>query len=1078
MATIVNDKDKLLQATTVRLLSSSNNYIYFNTPAPVFNLDSVGVATPTSYTITAQFAGQLRGAGTVTWSTVTGTVATTGQSGNNWTIAATDLTTNTAVIRASLLYLGVTYSADLTISKLSSGASAVFADLVSENDVIASEADGTGYTLPTGNALRLYSGGTIISTGVTYTGTATKNGLTLTVNNTTGTITLSGTGWTTNQESFTVTATYNSAAYTATYAIAKSKRGNDAILVDLVSDTDVVFAANNGTGYTLPTGNSVRLYKGGTVLTTGVTYSGTTTKNGLTLTVNTSTGELVLSGASWTSNQESFTVTAVYNLLSYTIIYTIAKSRTGAAGLSAILSNEVHVFPASTTGVVSSYINSGTEIRVYEGSTQLTYDGVGTTAGTWKIVATATNITIGTITDSGTFATVGQHSGVSAGVDTSSILYTITGVSNSGVSFTTTKNQTFSKSKIGETGANGVQTTEAIVYRWSTTIPTISGSSTYTWATGSVSSPPTNWFTTVSDTGTAGQTLWAAKVNLTESVTVLTTAVDWTTASIVPLGYVGTTGAVVRIAYTATTSTLDTNPSVYIVSGDNLPIVNSWNGAPVRVATTANITLSGLLTIDGVTLIANDRVLVKNQTLSQNNGIYVAASTGWTRATDTDTWNEFIGLKVFVSQGTVNANTFWQSNAAAGGTLGTTAITFTSASVPTVTWSTTTPVLTSGQSVWQSNGVYNPSTNQTIWETPYLASLKVGNLSALSTNTGSLTVSGNIKVGANGNISGGQTAYNTGSGFFLGYDATTYKFSIGSSTANMLWDGTNFTVNGGKISGGTIQIGTGNTPNLKAFEVNSAGAFWVDNIFGGIGSFSNFYFNSSAVTGYSENSRNYPATAGYVASGNASANAHGIRGQNTNNGSAGLIGGANGYDFYADGSGTNYGPFTGNHDILIPIDQTLEEGALVVDVQCIARNNWSNALFQVAPSTVANQAGARGVFVGQLRALSSVKPPAFISHWIDEGNTSIPVMTEQYEAIKDNYWFGSMNSIGEGQIQVCGENGNISVDTLIVSSNTTGVGMAQSDDIIRSKTVAKSREAVTFSSPTEVKIVACIYLCG
>ena len=54
--------------------------------------------------------------------------------------------------------------------------------------------------------------------------------------------------------------------------------------------------------------------------------------------------------------------------------------------------------------------------------------------------------------------------------------------------------------------------------------------------------------------------------------------------------------------------------------------------ASVRVATTANITLSGLQIIDGSTLVAGDRVLVKNQTVASQNGIYEAASGSWVRA--------------------------------------------------------------------------------------------------------------------------------------------------------------------------------------------------------------------------------------------------------------------------------------------------------------------------------------------------------------------------------------------------------------------------------------------------------------
>lgn len=56
---------------------------------------------------------------------------------------------------------------------------------------------------------------------------------------------------------------------------------------------------------------------------------------------------------------------------------------------------------------------------------------------------------------------------------------------------------------------------------------------------------------------------------------------------------------------------------------------------PVKVATTANIaSLSGLISVNGYTVVAGDRVLVKNQTTASQNGIYVAASGAWTRATD------------------------------------------------------------------------------------------------------------------------------------------------------------------------------------------------------------------------------------------------------------------------------------------------------------------------------------------------------------------------------------------------------------------------------------------------------------
>jgi hypothetical protein len=96
--------------------------------------------------------------------------------------------------------------------------------------------------------------------------------------------------------------------------------------------------------------------------------------------------------------------------------------------------------------------------------------------------------------------------------------------------------------------------------------------------------------------------------------------------------------------------------------------------ASVKVATTANITTTGLLTIDGVTLVASDRVLVKNQTTKSQNGIWVAASGAWTRATDADAAGELSGgAFVFVEDGTTQADTGWVITTNGSITPGTTA---------------------------------------------------------------------------------------------------------------------------------------------------------------------------------------------------------------------------------------------------------------------------------------------------------------------------------------------------------------------------------------------------------------------
>ena len=239
----------------------------------------------------------------------------------------------------------------------------------------------------------------------------------------------------------------------------------------------------------------------------------------------------------------------------------------------------------------------------------------------------------------------------------------------------------------GTPGTNGQQSGTAIVYQWASTIPTITGSSTYIWADGSVTSVPTDWYATISDSPDAGYTLFSASVQVTDSVTASTTSFNWSSASIVPFGYAGSTGATAVTAYTATSLTLNSTPNTITTSGSgSLPPTDSWG----------------------------------------------------------------IG----------------------------------------VTWSYTTPTLSTGQNLWQTTGIYNPSSGNIIWGVPYRSVFKVGNLSALSTNTGNLTVSGTFQA---------NTASYNGS-TMTGYGAVIYStglFAFGnSSTGYFTYDGTNFNIQG------------------------------------------------------------------------------------------------------------------------------------------------------------------------------------------------------------------------------------------------------------------------------------------
>ena len=76
----------------------------------------------------------------------------------------------------------------------------------------------------------------------------------------------------------------------------------------------------------------------------------------------------------------------------------------------------------------------------------------------------------------------------------------------------------------------------------------------------------------------------------------------------------------------------------------------------VKVATTANITLSGTQTIDGVAVSADERVLVKDQSTASQNGLYLCKASTWERTTDLAAGANAAGMFTFVEQGTVNAD--------------------------------------------------------------------------------------------------------------------------------------------------------------------------------------------------------------------------------------------------------------------------------------------------------------------------------------------------------------------------------------------------------------------------------------
>lgn len=189
---------------------------------------------------------------------------------------------------------------------------------------------------------------------------------------------------------------------------------------------------------------------------------------------------------------------------------------------------------------------------------------------------------------------------------------------------------------------------------------------------------------------------------------------------------------------------------------------------------------------------------------------------------------------------------------------------------------------------------------------------------------------------------------------------------------------------------------------------------------------------------------------------------------------------------YYDVSGDGYNPFTGRHDGMIAKNETYELGDIVVDRATVHRA-LSDSFTELKPSSGPNQRGAVGV-VAKVYSEWYI-PAAFIDKEATQANQVDHVPTPENPAAaivtrldiadyQDDYDLVNINAVGEGAINVCGENGNIARGDLIVTSSTPGKGMRQSDDVVRSYTVARAREDMTFSSADEVKMIACIYLCG
>lgn len=338
----------------------------------------------------------------------------------------------------------------------------------------------------------------------------------------------------------------------------------------------------------------------------------------------------------------------------------------------------------------------------------------------------------------------------------------------------------------------------AYLYQWSTAQPgNPSGSATYTWSTAASSgyTGGNGWSTTIAaNPGTSLIKLWTATKAVTATGDATTTTVDWSTgftvASISQNGAFGATGP----AGVSSARAILYKPAINIV-GAGSPIGTStyyWATSSFTYANTATdgwslSPPSSSAGLEGQTLwaamvVLTDSLASSTIVIDWTTAAIVAQSyygvVGPTGSTGTPGTTGGPGVSARIAY-VVTAAPY---STPAGTPLNKEEI---GDVVPAVgtwfdgkTWLTNAPTtpLAEGEYLYQVNGLYNPTTNRTNWiGIPYLSNLKVGNLQAISANTGDLNVTGTIKVF--GNLTNGILIDSTGISI---YNDTKLRVRLGS----------------------------------------------------------------------------------------------------------------------------------------------------------------------------------------------------------------------------------------------------------------------------------------------------------
>ena len=253
---------------------------------------------------------------------------------------------------------------------------------------------------------------------------------------------------------------------------------------------------------------------------------------------------------------------------------------------------------------------------------------------------------------------------------------------------------------------------------------------------------------------------------------------------------------------------------------------DSTNGLRVRGNIDADSGNLGTMTVDGALTIGTDGTIGSGQTAyDTGTGFWLEYNSGTPRfsigdgSTNSLTWNGSalsVAGAIDANSGTLGSLTVDGSlSIEASGSIGSGQSAYNTGTGFWFEYNSGTPRFSIGDS----------STNSLTWDGSALSI--AGAIDANSGTLGTLTVDGAISVGASGTIGSGQSAYNTGTGFWLEYNSDTPRFSIGDGSNYLLWTGTALQV-AGLTTFGAIDISTGGYIKSGQTAYDTGTGYWIE----------------------------------------------------------------------------------------------------------------------------------------------------------------------------------------------------------------------------------------------------------